>query len=144
MTESVCYVQIWGPNCLSQCCVLLSSSLTLTPPSLLPTGFYYHGPKCRSIRRTHPTYTIITWSRDATENTSPLLYRPQRFCYLTRLWLWYDHAIEGLASSNRHQNPNIVLPLARRQSRPSKTTRSHIERCVIFVGMIQFKNTISP
>ena len=56
--------------------------------------------------------------------------------YFTRPWPWYNHTDEDTASSHRHQNPNIALRRALRQSSPSIASNSHVDGLVIFRRMM--------
>ena len=79
---------------------------------------------------------------------------PKSFCfvlhtyttsyYFIRPWPWYNRADDDTASSHRHQNPDIALRRALRQSSPSIASNSHVDGLVIFRRMIGPRSALSP
>jgi hypothetical protein len=64
--------------------------------------------------------------------------------YFTSPWPWYDRADEDTASSRRHQNPNIALRRAQRQSSPSIASKGQVDGPVIFRRTIRPRIALSP
>ena len=64
--------------------------------------------------------------------------------YFTRPWPWYNRTDEDTASSHRHQNPDIALRRALRQSSPSIASNSHVDGLVIFRRMIGPRSALPP
>ena len=63
---------------------------------------------------------------------------------ITSPWPWYNRADEDTASSRRHQNPNITLRRALRQSSPSIASNSHVDGLVVFRRMIRPRSALPP
>ena len=64
--------------------------------------------------------------------------------YFTRPWPWYNRADEDTANSRRHQNPNIALRRALRQSSPSIASNSHVDGLVVFKRIMRPRSALPP
>ena len=64
--------------------------------------------------------------------------------YCTSPWPWYNRADEDTASSRRHQNPNIALRRALRQSSPSIASNIHVNGLVILRRTIRPRSALPP
>ena len=64
--------------------------------------------------------------------------------YLTRPWPWYNPPGEDTASSRRHQNPNVALRRALRQSSPSIASNSHVDGLVVFKRIMRPRSALPP
>ena len=72
------------------------------------------------------------------------LLRATTSYYLTRPWPWYNPPDEDTASSRRHQNPNIALRRALRQSSPSIASNSHVDGLVVFKRIMRPRSALPP
>jgi len=57
---------------------------------------------------------------------------------------WYNRADEDTTSSRCHQDPNIALRRALRQSSPSIASTSHVDGLVIFKRTIRPRSALPP